>query len=53
MAQENKQYTLWQILGIWLAAGLPMWVLDPMVYPTLSDGRTQVESAYVRLVQMA
>jgi hypothetical protein len=23
----DRQYTLWQILGIWLAVGAPMWML--------------------------
>jgi hypothetical protein len=25
--RSEGQYTLWQILGIWLAAGAPMWLL--------------------------
>jgi hypothetical protein len=29
------QYTLWQILGVWLAAGAPMWLLGWVVYPAL------------------
>ena len=27
MSSKADQYTLWQILGIWLAAGAPMWLL--------------------------
>lgn len=49
MTQENKQYTLWQIVGIWMAAGLPMWVLGWMVYPALSDGLTLVDSGLLRM----
>lgn len=32
------QYTLWQILGIWLAGGAPMWILFWLVHPALSQG---------------
>ena len=35
--QEKGQYTLWQILVIWLAAGVPMWILGWLVYPFLSQ----------------
>ena len=33
---ETDQYTPWQIFGIWLAAGVPMWVLGWVVYPAVS-----------------
>jgi len=31
--QDTSQYTFSQILGIWLAAGVPMWVLGWLLYP--------------------
>lgn len=34
----NEQYTLWQILLIWLGAGIPMWLLGWVTYPALSKG---------------
>jgi membrane protease YdiL (CAAX protease family) len=46
---ENKQYTLWQIIGIWLAAGLPMWILGWMVYPALSVGLPPVDAGLLRI----
>lgn len=33
----KNQYTLWQILGIWFAAGAPMWILGWVTYPALSE----------------
>jgi hypothetical protein len=27
ISSEKDQYTIWQILGIWLAGGAPMWIL--------------------------
>jgi membrane protease YdiL (CAAX protease family) len=47
--QENGQYTLGQILGIWLAAGLPMWVLGWLVYPAMSQNLTIVEAGLLRI----
>jgi hypothetical protein len=38
IASEKDQYTLWQIFGIWLAAGAPMWLLGWVAYPALSAG---------------
>lgn len=35
---QTGQYSLWQILGIWLAAGVPMWVLGWLVYPVVTRG---------------
>ncbi|HEX2990729.1 MAG TPA: hypothetical protein VHO49_08615, partial [Anaerolineales bacterium] len=31
-----EQYSLWQILGIWLAGGAPMWILAWLVFPAVS-----------------
>ena len=47
--QETGQYTLWQIAGIWLAAGLPMWVLGWLVYPALSENLTTVDAGLLRI----
>ncbi|MFN8443726.1 MAG: CPBP family intramembrane glutamic endopeptidase [Caldilineaceae bacterium] len=46
---EKDQYTLGQILGIWLAAGAPMWLLGWVVYPWLSAGLAAVDAALLRL----
>jgi membrane protease YdiL (CAAX protease family) len=35
---KQDQYTLWKILGIWLAGGAPMWILVWLVHPVLSQG---------------
>jgi membrane protease YdiL (CAAX protease family) len=35
-AEQIDQYTLWQILGIWALAALPMGILGWVVYPALS-----------------
>lgn len=35
---QKNQYTLWQILGIWLAGGAPLWIFGWLVYPALSRG---------------
>ena len=32
---ESKQYTLWKVVGIWLAGGAPMWTLSWLVFPAL------------------
>ena len=34
----HDQYTLWQMLGIWLAAGVPLWIFGWVVFPVLSQG---------------
>jgi CAAX protease family protein len=47
--QEKGQYTLWQILAIWLAAGAPMWVLGWLVYPALSRSLPVVDAGLLRL----
>jgi len=49
LEQEKAQYTLWQIIGIWLAAGAPMWILGWLVYPALSQGLTSVEAGLLRI----
>lgn len=49
LKQEKGQYTLGQILGIWLAAGAPMWILGWLVYPLLSRDLTAVDAALLRI----
>jgi hypothetical protein len=34
----GDQYTAWQMLGIWLAGGAPMWILGWLVYPAVAKG---------------
>lgn len=46
---QNDQYTLWQILGIWLAAGTPMGLLGWVAYPAMSGGRPPVDAALLRM----
>jgi len=47
-AAGTKQYTLGQIVGIWLAGGAPMWLLGWAVYPTLSAGLPPIEAGLLR-----
>ncbi|MBI4731259.1 MAG: CPBP family intramembrane metalloprotease [Chloroflexi bacterium] len=49
MKQENNQYSLWKILGIWLAAGLPMWILGWLIYPAMSQNLDTVEAGLMRM----
>ena len=49
LEQEKGQYTLWQIIGIWLAAGAPMWVLGWLVYPALSRDLTAMDAGLLRI----
>jgi membrane protease YdiL (CAAX protease family) len=48
-AGETSQYTLLQIVGIWLAAGAPMWALGWLVYPALSRDLTAVDAGLLRI----
>jgi len=43
------QYTLWQILGIWLATGAPMWILGWLIYPALSKSLNPVDAGLLRI----
>jgi len=45
----KKQYALWQIIGIWLAAGAPMWLLGWLVYPAMSVGLPDLEAGMLRM----
>ena len=46
---DTSQYTFSQILGIWLAAGAPMWLLGWLVYPALSQPLSAVDAALLRI----
>jgi membrane protease YdiL (CAAX protease family) len=43
------QYALWQILGIWLMAGAPMWLLGWVAYPAMSVGLSPLEAGLLRM----
>ena len=47
--QDTSQYTFSQILGIWLAAGVPMWVLGWLLYPALSQHLSTVDAGLLRI----
>ena len=47
--QEKGQYTLWQIIGLWLAAGAPMWILGWLVYLALSQDLSVVDAGLLRI----
>ena len=49
----QKQYALWQIIGIWLAAGAPTWLLGWLVYPALSVNLLALEAGLLRIKLMA
>ena len=49
ITSEKNQYTLRQILGIWLAAGMPMWLLGWVAYPALSVGLPSVDAGLLRI----
>lgn len=46
---EKDQSTLWQIFGIWLAAGTPMWLLGWVAYPALSTDLTPIDAGLLRM----
>jgi membrane protease YdiL (CAAX protease family) len=48
-APQENQYALWQIVGIWLAAGSPMWILGWLVYPALSVNLHSLEAGLLRV----
>lgn len=37
-SREDNQYTLRQIIGIWLAGGAPLWFLAWVIFPAMSQG---------------
>lgn len=46
---KKDQYTLGQVLGIWLAAGAPMWLLGWVAYPALSAGLSAIDAGLLRM----
>ena len=50
--QTNDQYSLVKILGIWLSAGAPMWLLGWVAYPALSKGLSTTDAGLLRLKLM-
>lgn len=48
-SNRKDQYPLWQILGVWLAAGAPMWLLGWVAYPVMSAGLPPVDAGLLRL----
>jgi membrane protease YdiL (CAAX protease family) len=46
---KKEQYSLWQILGIWLVAGAPMWLLGWVAYPAMSAGLPPVDAGLLRM----
>jgi len=46
---NNNQYTLWQILGIWLAVAVPMGLLGWAAYPALSAGLAPLDAGLLRM----
>jgi membrane protease YdiL (CAAX protease family) len=52
MSSKN-QYTLWQVLGIWLAGSAPMWLLSWVVYPAMSVSLSQVDAGLLRMKLLA
>lgn len=37
-SREDNQYTLWQIIGIWLAGGALLWFFAWVIHPAMSQG---------------
>jgi membrane protease YdiL (CAAX protease family) len=48
-AEQLKQYTLWQVLGIWIAGSVPMWLLSWVVYPFMSTDLPAVDAGLLRM----
>src|SRR5512135_3447978 len=53
MIKEKGQYTLRQVLGIWLAAGAPMWLLSWVAYPAMSAGLSPIDAGLLRMNLLA
>jgi len=49
----KDQYKLWQILGIWLAAGAPMWLLGWVAYPAMSANLMPMDAGLLRMKLLA
>ncbi len=46
---KKDQYTLWQVLATWLAAGAPMWLLGWVAYPAMSAGHSAMDAGLLRI----
>ncbi len=42
-AERKSWHALWQILGIWLAGGAPMWLFAWLLYPALRQGLSPMD----------
>lgn len=49
ITSRKDQYTLWQILAIWLAAAVPMGLLGWVAYPALSAGLAPLDAGLLRM----
>jgi membrane protease YdiL (CAAX protease family) len=49
ITSKQDQYTLWQILGIWLAGGAPMWLLGWVAYPAMRAGLPPLDAGLLRI----
>jgi CAAX protease family protein len=49
VSDRKGQYTLWQVLGIWLAAGAPMGLLGWVAYPVMSAGLPPLDAGLLRI----
>jgi CAAX protease family protein len=49
ISSEKGQYTLWKILGIWLAAAAPMGLLGWVAYPVMSAGLPSLDAGLLRI----
>ena len=49
----RNQYTLRQILAIWLVAGIPMWLLGWVVFPAMSVGLPPLDAGLLRMILFA
>jgi membrane protease YdiL (CAAX protease family) len=49
ITSEKNQYTLSQILGIWLVGGAPIWLLGWVAYPAMSAGLPPMDAGLLRL----
>lgn len=48
-AERPDQYTLWQILGIWLVGSAPTWLLGWVAFPALSAGLPVMDAGLLRM----
>jgi membrane protease YdiL (CAAX protease family) len=49
LTSMKDQYTIWQILGIWLTAAVPMGLLGWVVFPTLSADLAPLDAGLLRM----